>query len=232
MQELWVYTLVMNNIFFLGVVVVIAVAGFFVFNKFIYDQKQATVTIQEPYQATLTGEYVCLPHKDQSGPTTLECTYGLKTPNDEYFALDFGGGVAQSDFVVGERVELSGTITPIERLSTDYYQKYDVQGIFTVLNPRELELAIKNQLIAKHGSSVEALDISVSKVEGAYATGGAGKEGLGGGMWFAAQVDGLWKLVWDGNGIISCADLESYPDFPTTMIPECFDPIGGEMVER
>ena len=58
-----------------------------------------------------------------------------------------------------------------------------------------------------------------------------GGEG-GGGRWFAAKVNGLWKLVWDGNGIIKCSDLADYPEFPVSMIPECFDEASDKLVKR
>lgn len=91
---------------------------------------------------------------------------------------------------------------------------------------------IKIQLVAKHGSSAQKLDVAITKVEGDYAKGSANVIGEGGGMWFAAKVNGAWKLVWDGNGIITCDDLSSYPDFPAGMIPQCFDAATGNMKTR
>lgn len=91
--------------------------------------------------------------------------------------------------------------------------------------------AMKTAIVAKRGQSANELTYTVTKVEGLYAQGGASGEG-GGGMWFAAKVDNVWKLVWDGNGIILCSDLTGYPDFPKSMIPECFDNIGQKMVKR
>lgn len=37
---------------------------------------------------TVIGDYECLPHKDQSGPQTLECAFGIKTDSGEHFGLD------------------------------------------------------------------------------------------------------------------------------------------------
>jgi hypothetical protein len=36
---------------------------------------------------TLTGTYLCLPHRDTSGPQTLECALGLQTDNGDYYAI-------------------------------------------------------------------------------------------------------------------------------------------------
>jgi hypothetical protein len=96
----------------------------------------------------------------------------------------------------------------------------------------DMKAIIKQLIVAKHGPDSEKLDITVSALEGDYAKGGASEAGLGGGMWFAAKVNGNWELVWDGNGIITCEDVSPYPDFPADMIPECFDPSTQEMVTR
>lgn len=81
---------------------------------------------------------------------------------------------------------------------------------------------IKELLIAKHGANANSLNVTVSGNSGVYAKGGASGEG-GGGIWFAAKVNNEWKLIWDGNGIILCSDIDKYPDFPTEFLSECFD---------
>ena len=91
--------------------------------------------------------------------------------------------------------------------------------------------AIKAALIAKHGANAGLLNITASKIESIYAQGGASAEG-GGAMWFATKINGVWKLVWDGNGQINCSDIAPYPDFPTGMIPECWDTTTNKIVKR
>jgi hypothetical protein len=97
-----------------------------------------------------------------------------------------------------------------------------------------LKTQIKAAIVAKRGAVAEEAVISVNKVEGDYAVGGANPPtpGVGGGMWFAAKVGGVWQLVWDGNGMILCSDLTNYPQFPTDIIPECFNNQTGKMIER
>jgi hypothetical protein len=94
-----------------------------------------------------------------------------------------------------------------------------------------LKQTIKSALVAEHGNQANSLDISVSKIKGNYASGGATEQG-GGGMWFAAKVNDIWKLVWDGNGTISCSNFAAYPDFPTDMVPECWDDITQKLNKR
>lgn len=90
---------------------------------------------------------------------------------------------------------------------------------------------VKSGLVAEHGQDAASMTITVSTIEGDYAKGMASEQG-GGGIWFAAKAGGVWKLVWDGNGIIQCGDLDSYPDFPTSMIPNCFDSSTNNLITR
>jgi len=101
----------------------------------------------------------------------------------------------------------------------------------TVDEAAVLKNVIKKYIALKHNSDESSLSISVSKIEGNYAQGGVSDEG-GGGMWFAAKEDGLWMLVWDGNGVIECSDISLYPEFPTSMIPECYNETTQETVKR
>jgi len=110
------------------------VFSFILFNQHVYNQKQSSPSEQiESYRGTLTGEYVCLPHTDQSGPQTLECALGMKTEAGEYYALDFGSDSQEIPTLkTGDKFTATGLITPIELLSTDHWQKYPVEGIFSV----------------------------------------------------------------------------------------------------
>ena len=94
-----------------------------------------------------------------------------------------------------------------------------------------LKHVIKKYIALKHSSNESALTISVSKIEGNYAQGGASDEG-GGGMWLAIKEGGAWVLVWDGNGTIECSTFTLYPNFPTSMIPECYDSAKQDVVKR
>jgi len=91
---------------------------------------------------------------------------------------------------------------------------------------------IKEAIVAENnGEGSTTLEVTLSQIDGDFAKGMASDQG-GGGMWFAAKVNGEWELVWDGNGIIQCSDLTNYPDFPTSMIPECYDDATQDMVVR
>lgn len=59
---------------------------------------------------TVTGTAVCLPHKDTSGPTTLECAFGLQGDDGRYYAIAPADRAAQLE--VGKTLRVTGTLTP------------------------------------------------------------------------------------------------------------------------
>lgn len=105
----------------------------------------------------------------------------------------------------------------------------------TPLTGQSDEDVLKNSVMVglkeKHGQVAANLNLSVTSIDGDYAKGMANETG-GGGLWFAAKVGGVWELVWDGNGIIECSSLASYPDFPSSLIPQCFDTATEQMKTR
>jgi hypothetical protein len=101
----------------------------------------------------------------------------------------------------------------------------------TVDEASVLRYVIKKYIALKHKSDENSLTITVSKIEGNYAQGSVSEEG-GGGMWFAEKNEGAWMLIWDGNGIIECSLFTLHPNFPTNMIPECYDTVKQNTVKR
>lgn len=84
---------------------------------------------------------------------------------------------------------------------------------------------IKQLFVQKYKKDPSEVRVTINQQTTNYARGGVkfGRDGIGeGGIFLAAKVDGEWKLVFDGNGIISCALLKPY-QFPTSMIPDCFE---------
>lgn len=91
-------------------------------------------------RTTLRGQVICLPHRDTSGPQTLECAYGLKADDGNSYAIN-ANLVSQEipAYNVGDTIKANGTITPIEQLSADIWQKYDVVGIFSITDSLVIE---------------------------------------------------------------------------------------------
>lgn len=79
------------------------------------------------------GVAVCLPHKDSSGPQTLECAVGIKTDDGTYYGISGDknndlGSLAGSD----KKVRVSGVVEK----STD--TKYDIKELINVKEITEI----------------------------------------------------------------------------------------------
>ena len=91
-------------------------------------QNQTMPPVGSGETITLSGEFVCLPHKNASGSQTMECAYGLKTPEGNYYALRDSDPQYKniSGVTMGKKVSVTGVFTPRED------DKYPTEGIFEV----------------------------------------------------------------------------------------------------
>jgi hypothetical protein len=109
------------------------------------------VAVQQPAlgdRTTLTGTYACLPHKDTAGLQTDECASGLKLANGSYYVLDFQlMSQPIPEHQNGDTLTASGLLTPIEAISTDQWQKYDIKGFFSVTDIVTATSTSKDNLI-------------------------------------------------------------------------------------
>lgn len=148
--------------------------------------------------------------------------------------ITFSSVILSSVLLGGCATQQIPTVTPPTPTPTDQISPTTTPTLKPTPSTDEtetLKAAIKADLVAKHGSSASEFTISVSKNDGKFSSGGITATG-GGAMWFGAKVGDNWKLVWDGNGIILCSDLTAYPNFPKSMIPECFDQKTQKLIKR
>jgi len=129
-----------RTIGFLVLLVILGlVAASYSFNSYIYQEKQGDGVAIEPYRASLSGEYVCLPHKDITESQIDECIFGLKTDVGEYYGIDFFLMSQTHDpLSVGQKISANGVVQVAERLSSDEWQKYPIEGIFSVTDSLEV----------------------------------------------------------------------------------------------
>ncbi len=88
-----------------------------------------------PEKVTVTGKQICLPHKDTTGPQTLECAIGFKIDDGENYVLDMNllSSTDAADLInSGVHVRVQGIITPAVALSSNQWQKYNMKGILSV----------------------------------------------------------------------------------------------------
>lgn len=92
-----------------------------------------------PQRATIEGTWECLPHTDTDGPQTLECAIGIVDGNGLHFAVDTSlMAMAPVDFPTGTKVRAEGVLVPIENLSTDHWQTYNIEGIISATMIQEI----------------------------------------------------------------------------------------------
>lgn len=86
-----------------------------------------------PQEVTLSGTYVCLPHTNTEGPQTMECAFGLETDDGEFYAVNFGQAADNYEwFKSGTHITAKGFVVLKEALSSDYWSRYTMKGIFTI----------------------------------------------------------------------------------------------------
>lgn len=123
-----------KNIFLtIGSVIVLAAAAYLLFSGNYTREAVSQNLDATPQNVTLSGVYECLPHIDTSGPQTMECAFGLRTDDGTYYAVNFGDdALAAQQFQSGARITAEGNVVIKEALSSDYWAKYNMKGIFTV----------------------------------------------------------------------------------------------------
>jgi hypothetical protein len=95
----------------------------------------------------------------------------------------------------------------------------------------DLEM-IREAFAQKYSKSIADVTVTIEQNTGTYAKGGVKFAGeIGGGWWLAYDNGTDWLIVTDGNGTVMCDDLEGY-NFPTDMVPECWDEATSELIQR
>lgn len=90
-----------------------------------YYRQQPTPNqpIVEKQQVTITGEVVCLPHKNTKDGITLECAYGIKDAQGTYYGLRDTSTEEIPPVNMGETVTVQGLLIPNPE------SQYDIAGV-------------------------------------------------------------------------------------------------------
>lgn len=85
----------------------------------------------------------------------------------------------------------------------------------------------------KYHRPVSDFDLSITLKDTAHVKGTVRfKDEMGGALWFGAEQNQKWVLVFDGNGIIDCISANKY-SFSKDMIPGCVDKnTGNQFIKR
>ncbi len=122
------------------------------------------------------------------------------------------------------------TPTPVEEVSPTATPTIEATPTVKTTSDNEL---IKQVLFKKNNWPENDKDFvfQISTNDGKYASGTVTNNG-GGGYFYAVKDDTNWVIVTDGNGMIECSSLTKYPDYPVTLIPECYDPETEIIIKR
>jgi hypothetical protein len=75
------------TVFIIAIIIIAAIVGLRLAWLSHHSSAQNAANVPAAGEVTLQGEVVCLPHADTSGPQTLECAYGFKGDDGNYYAL-------------------------------------------------------------------------------------------------------------------------------------------------
>lgn len=86
-------------------------------------------------EVDLIGTYVCLPHRNTSGATTMECAFGLQVENGDYYALDMSAVTFPADsFNTGDKIRVTGKLTDKSFEQTNIWNTYNIVGGIRVVS--------------------------------------------------------------------------------------------------
>lgn len=82
--------------------------------------------------ASITGEFTCLPHRNTSGPQTMECAFGLKDAQGNYYALNFNDQLSVPNYQNGEKYVVKGKFVSFDKMDKRTAEIYNVMGLIQV----------------------------------------------------------------------------------------------------
>lgn len=85
----------------------------------------------------------------------------------------------------------------------------------------DLNTIIQGLFIIKYPENSGTTSVDVTQQTADHARGSVSfADGMAGGNWLAAKVEGSWQIVYDGNGVIPCS-LRTEFGFPDEMLSDC-----------
>jgi hypothetical protein len=113
--------------FLISLVGLLLLSGLFYVASLFLVKPSTAPPAPEQNTVTLSGKTVCLPHKNQEGPQTLECAFGLLTDDNAHYGLR-GNNAAVTD--TNMQIDVTGAITaPAENELYDVVGNIEVESI-------------------------------------------------------------------------------------------------------
>ena len=124
------------------IVLVLAIAAVALFASYRPENSPISNETEQniPKTITVEGVWECLPHRDTSGPQTMECAFGVKSDGAGlHYAISTElMSSYPADFPSGAHVHIEGVMVPADQLSSDIWQKYPIEGIISATLIRQI----------------------------------------------------------------------------------------------
>lgn len=130
----------MNKDVLIGAIAIVVIISGFSFLGSLLPASPAPVSIL-PERVSVVGYRECLPHKDTTGPQTKECMLGLAIDqSDGHLALDLSLMSSYSGtLLVGTKLRVEGVLIPANQLSSNQWDKYDIDGVLSATSMVEVK---------------------------------------------------------------------------------------------
>ncbi len=154
-----VFISVLAILFFVGVVTVVS----YVTMKSRQTKKTEPIDAQQVQEdVTLQGRLICLPHRDRSGPQTLECVRGIETDGGNNYGLRD----TSSDYVNLAQLDGRSWAEVRGRLVEKRDENYDSAGVLEIESvlARSLGERIKQCMLKSDENSRKVCDSLVKKI--------------------------------------------------------------------
>ena len=123
-----------NAVLWLIGLIALGVIAYFVFRERPVATPEGAVGGVSRQEVIMEGEVVCLPHRNTSGPTTMECAYGLRDDLGNYYGLDATNlsSTTPPEYEVGDRISIEGELVPQEDMPANFWNTYNITGLIAL----------------------------------------------------------------------------------------------------
>lgn len=125
------------------------------------------------------------------------------------------------------------TLAPSVNLETTVIPTQAITPSVTQLPVKSDLQQIKEAFAQKYNKPLADVDVGINDNSKPYMSGNIIFAGEISGGWFLAYYNNSnnWIIVADGNGTVMCDDIDPY-NFPTSMVPECWDEANSQLITR
>ncbi|PIQ66434.1 MAG: hypothetical protein COV96_01480 [Candidatus Zambryskibacteria bacterium CG11_big_fil_rev_8_21_14_0_20_42_18] len=116
-----------------NVIWLVVLVAFVIFGVFLFKDWDKIVNDEIDGMATITGSFSCLPLKVGIVAEGEDCTLGIKSRENLYYALDISRiQDANTDLKVEDTIAVTGTLKPVEEILKPEWSAFNITAIILV----------------------------------------------------------------------------------------------------